>query len=92
MNRSDLSAALDVLSESAKLTEGFHPEHRLAGEAAQMHMVLSLAALYVADLAKQLHVKGLPPTEAVLAVLEGERPLQPETVAALKEQQRLPRN
>jgi hypothetical protein len=92
MNQSDLTTALDVLREAGELTRGFHPEHKLAGEATQMQLVLSLASLYLADLGKQIVVEGRDPADALLVVLEGKTKLPPEAVAALEEGNRLSLN
>lgn len=79
----ELLGAADTLSRFADLAVGFHQDHPLASEAAQMQLTIQLVNLYLLEFAKHC-IAGKNPTDALLVVLEGSTPVSPNVLAAMK--------
>jgi len=84
MDASHLLDAAEAANKLASIADGFHPDHKLATEVVHMRLVITLGALYMKEMADHLGA-GLSQLDALIATLEGNTPLSPDTVKSLED-------
>lgn len=84
----ELAAAAETLSKIGELAAGFHPEHALWSEAAQLRLFTTLMNVYLLDLVRQ-RLAGVEPLDALLVTLKGDTPVfSPEAQEEFERAQR----